>query len=132
MNLTKLLTPLLTMAFLAVATAPAPAQHLPRLLERVHDALHDHVQQRRHTHCDACRRWIPPRCETVTERVWVPGRCERIWVPPVYRDICDPWGRHQRVLASAGYWRTIQHPGHYEGRTRQVTVPGRWEYVCGY
>lgn len=136
MNLPKILACVFTL--ILVAGAMVPAQGLVRLVERGHRAgeqarelLRDRVVPR-HRHCEACRRWIAPRCETVTERVWVPGRCERVWVPPEYRDICDPWGRGSRVLVRAGYWRTIEHPGHWECRTRQIQVPGRWEYVCGY
>lgn len=106
MNLMRLLTRLTTLALLAASAAPATAQLLPRLVERVHragDHLRDQGNTRRHAHCASCRRWIAPRCETVTERVWVPGRCERVWVAPEYRQICDPWGRHQRVLVQAGY-----------------------------
>lgn len=139
MNPMRLLTRLTTLALLAGSAAPATAQILPRLVERVHragDHLRDHLRDqasaRRHSHCASCRRWIAPRCETVTERVWVPGRCERVWVPPEYREICDPWGRHQRLLVRAGYWHTIEHPGHWERRSRQIQVQGRWEYVCGY
>lgn len=133
MNPMRLLIRLTALALLAGSAAPA--QLLPRLVERVHragDHLRDQGNTRRHTHCASCRRWIAPRCETVTERVWVPGRCERVWVPPQYREICDPWGRRQRLLVRAGYWDTIEHPGHWERRTRQIQVPGRWEYTCGY
>lgn len=139
--MSKLLIRLSTVLLAAAACAPAGAQLLPRILDRIHDAGHalrDHVRHGRvhlhvrHVHTDRCRHWIPPRCDTITERVWVPGRCERVWVPPVHRETCDSRGRRHRTVVRAGHWRTIQHPGHWESRTREVHTPGRWEYVCGH
>jgi hypothetical protein len=98
-----------------------------------------------HVHCDDCRRWIPARYEVVTERVWVPGHVDRVWVPPVYREVgrrhghyrghgrCGPrGGRFGRVVVRPGYWRTVEHPGHYELVERTVERPGYWATVCGY
>lgn len=67
------------------------------------------------------------RWETVVERVWVPGACERVWVEPVYATRYDPCGRAYQVCVRAGYWNTIQHPGHYEERSHRV-----WRSAGGY
>jgi hypothetical protein len=64
------------------------------------------------------------RWETIVERVWVPGHCERVWVEPVYAWEYDACGRRVQVCVRAGYWNTIQHPGHYEERYRKVWRDG--------
>src|SRR5690606_36303958 len=87
------------------------------------------LRPRTHIHTDHCRRWIPPRCETVTERRYVPPRRERVWVQPVY-ERSKHTGR--LVCVRPGHWRTIEHPGRWETVTREVHVPGRWEIVCGH
>lgn len=85
----------------------------------------------RHVHDQCCRRWVPARTETVTERVWIPARCERVWVPPAFQIVRDHCGRERRVCIREGYWQTIEHPGRFECVTRQVEIPGYWETVCG-
>ena len=64
--------------------------------------------------------------ETIVERVWVPGPCEQVWVAPIYETRYDPCGRRIQVCVRAGYWDTIQRPGHYEERTRQVWREASW------
>jgi hypothetical protein len=91
-----------------------------------------HLRHRRHVHAHSCRRWIPPRCEVVVERVWIPERCERTWCPPVYREVTDGRGRTRHILVQKGRWQKIHHPGRWENVSREVHVPGRWEYVCGH
>ncbi|MBL8860709.1 MAG: hypothetical protein JNK02_01755 [Planctomycetes bacterium] len=60
------------------------------------------------------------RWETVVERVWVPGRTERVWVAPVYETRYDACGRPIQVCVRAGWWSTVQHPGHWEERRTKV------------
>jgi hypothetical protein len=76
---------------------------------------------------EPCRRWIPECYETQCVQVWVPG-CERqVWVEPVYRTVCEPCGNSGRVLVTPGYFQTIiVSAGHYETRTTQVLIPGRY------
>jgi hypothetical protein len=90
------------------------------------------LRPRRHVHGDACRRWVPPRCETITEKVWIPERCEQVWVPPVFNECVDSCGHRHRTIVREGYWKTITHPGRWECVTRTVQIPGRWETVCSH
>lgn len=64
--------------------------------------------------------------ETVVERVWVPGSCERVWIAPVHETRYDSCGRAYQVCVRAGFWDTIQHPGHYEDHSRQVWRAAGW------
>lgn len=59
---------------------------------------------------------------TVEERVWVPGECRTVWVPPVYGWTRDHCGRRHYGILREGYWQTVQEPGRYEIRTRRVWV----------
>lgn len=70
--------------------------------------------------------WVSGHYENVERRVWVPGACRREWVAPVYESRCGYDGRPRQVLVRAGYWTTIQEPGHYVTRCEQVWVPGCW------
>ena len=72
------------------------------------------------------RVWVPGRYATVEERVWVPGCSERVWVEPVYDLALGHCGTRVRVLLSAGHWKTVHHPGHYETRCVRVYRPGHW------
>ncbi|MEZ5963042.1 MAG: hypothetical protein R3F56_04260 [Planctomycetota bacterium] len=85
--------------------------------------------RRGHEHVDASRRWVPAHCETITEKVWIPERCERVWVPPVFNECVDSLGRRHRTIVREGYWNTVTHPGRWEFVTRTITVPGHW-VVC--
>lgn len=85
---------------------------------------------RRHVHGDSCRRWVPAHCETVTERVWIPERSQRVWVPPVFNECVDTLGRRHRTIVRAGYWNVVTYPGRWECVTRTVEVPGHWQTVC--
>jgi hypothetical protein len=71
--------------------------------------------------------WVSGGTETVMRHVWVPGRIERVWVEPVFELRLGSCGERIRVCVASGYWRTIQHPGHYELRPVRVALPGRWE-----
>jgi hypothetical protein len=138
-------TAMATLALLAGALAPATAQgKLGVSFERRGKAREVNVNvelnhrgpvlrsRRGHVHTDCCRKWIPARCETITDKVWVQPRCERVWVPPVFDVVTDLCGRTRRICLREGYWNTIHHPGRWECVTRQVHVPGRWEYTCGH
>ena len=70
--------------------------------------------------------WIPGHYETRLTRVWVPGTIRQEYVPPVYEDRCDYYGRHYRVLVREGYVRYIEIPGRYETREERIWIPGRW------
>jgi hypothetical protein len=72
----------------------------------------------------AQRCWVPGHYETRAVETWVPGACEQVWVEPVYDTCTDPCGNTTRVLVRSGFYRTIQHPGHYETRYIQVWIPG--------
>lgn len=78
------------------------------------------------------RRPAPPQYgghwETIVERVWVPGACERVWVAPHYETRWDPCGRPIQVCVRAGYWDTVQHPGHYEDRSTRVWREAGWKH----
>lgn len=58
--------------------------------------------------------------ETVYERVWVAGALEQVYVQPIYATRPDSRGRPYQVCVRAGYWSTVQQPGRYEERSRQV------------
>lgn len=64
--------------------------------------------------------------ETIVERVWIPGSCDRVWIAPIHETRYDSCGRAYQVCVRAGYWDTIQRPGHYEDRSRQVWRAAGW------
>jgi hypothetical protein len=74
----------------------------------------------------AAPRYVSSRCWTfpstgwVRRTVWVPARCERVWVEPVYGLRIGSCGQRFRVLVRAGHWTTIERPGHYETRRERV------------
>ena len=70
--------------------------------------------------------WVPAGYELVPRRVFVPGRCERVWVEPAFELRVDSCGRSTRVCVRPGGWQTIQHPGHYETEYVRVWKPGHW------
>ena len=61
----------------------------------------------------------------VSSRVWVEGPCQRVWVEPAFEWRFGPCG-FRYVCVRAGYWNTVQLPGHYENRCVQVWRPGHW------
>lgn len=75
--------------------------------------------------------WVPPVYRTVWERVWREGAYrpvnETVWVPDQYgwRTVCY-WDGTQYVERQE--WG-VTVPAHYEMRSRQEWVPGRWEWV---
>jgi hypothetical protein len=75
---------------------------------------------------ESSRVWVPGGYEIVDERVWVPGRTERVWIDPSFGFRIGSCGERFQVQVSTGYWRTVQHPGHYEIRRVRVYVPGHW------
>jgi len=79
----------------------------------------------RHGGYVSSRVWVTGHYETITERVWVPGACQRVWVEPAHAWRLGRCG-FEYVCVSAGYWRTVQEPGRYENRCVQVWTPGRW------
>lgn len=70
--------------------------------------------------------WVPAGYELVPRRVFVPGRCERLWVEPLFELRVDSCGRVSKVCVRAGAWQTIQHPGRYELEYVRVWRPGHW------
>ncbi len=66
--------------------------------------------------------------ETVVERVWVPGSAQQVWIEPVYQTRYDSCGRPYQVCVRAGYWTTVQSPGHWEERQRQVWRHSAWRH----
>ena len=70
--------------------------------------------------------WVPAGYELVPRHVFVPGRCERVWVDPVFELRVDSCGRTSRVCVRAGAWQTIRHPGRYEVQYVRVWRPGHW------
>ena len=70
------------------------------------------------------RVWVPPVYRTVCEQVWIAPVyrtvCERVWVPDRYEERCEWVGyghfRRERTV------RVLVEPGHYEERERQVEV----------
>jgi len=73
----------------------------------------------------ASRVWIPGHYETVWQRVFVPGQFQRVWVEPVYEWRIGTCGVRY-VCVRAGYWRTVQLPGHYENQRVRVYRDGQW------
>ena len=71
-------------------------------------------------------RWEPGHYATVTRHVWVPGATRREWCPPVHQKRYDACGRPILVLVRPAQWITVSEPGHYELRSEQVWVAGRW------
>jgi hypothetical protein len=75
------------------------------------------------------RRWVPERCETVTDWVLVtPRRTERRWQRESVVVSYDSEGRPARTV-TPGCWRDVEIAARYEPRTRQVVIPGHWEDV---
>lgn len=70
------------------------------------------------------RVWVPPVYRTVCEQVWVPPTyrtvCERVWVPDRYEERCETIGhgpfRRTRTV------RVLVEPAHYEDVERQIEV----------
>lgn len=60
----------------------------------------------------------------VRERVWVEGRCERVWIEPIYETRFDACGRPIQICIRQGYWHTVQHPGYWNTVERRVWVEG--------
>jgi len=58
--------------------------------------------------------------ETISQRVWIAGRCEKIWVPARYENRRMSCGSFRRVLICAGHYETRQSSGHYEYRNTRV------------
>lgn len=108
---------------LSIALSPAAAA------QRV--AASEHSRGHARTAYVANRRWIPAHYETVYEPLWVPARTERVWVEPVYRLSFDLCGLPVRVLACAGHWRTVVHPGYSTTRAVRVYRPGAWTPAVG-
>ena len=70
------------------------------------------------------RVWVPPVYRTVCEQVWVPPTyrtvCERVWVPDRYEERCETEGfGHFRRTRTV---RVLVERGHYEDVERQVEV----------
>ncbi len=74
------------------------------------------------------RVWVPGRYVLAPERVFVPGRSERVWIPAAFELRVDGCGRRSQVCVRGGHWEIVQHPGHYEIRTVRVWQPGHWSY----
>ena len=75
------------------------------------------------------RRFVPERCETVTDWVLVsPRRTERRWEPETVVISYDDKGRAIRVV-TPGCWRDVEIAARYEPRIRNVTIPEHWEDV---
>jgi hypothetical protein len=77
-----------------------------------------------HGHSAKCCKYVAGRFQTQTKRVWVQGACRQVWVPPVYDTYCDLFGNSRSRLIQAGYYQTIQEPGHYENQCVRVWVEG--------
>lgn len=85
-----------------------------------------------HSHHHGCWQVTPGHYEVVCERVFVPGRCEKIWIAPVYRTEYTHCGNAVQVLVTPGHFKSISHPGHYETIEKKIWVPGRRVLVCGH
>ena len=93
--------------------------------------LHAHPELgRRETR--TTRVWVAPVYRNVCDRVWVAPVtqtvCERVWVPDRYEE--------RQVVRYEGWWRRVEcvrvlvQPAHYEEQSRQVEVaPGHWQEV---
>ena len=115
---------LASLVVLAGMTLFAGASHAQRAISSEYGVRASHYGgSRGYAHS---RVWVAGRYETVRERVWVPGRCERVWVPPAFELRRDGCGRVVRVMVRAGCWETVQHPGHFEERCGRVWRPGHW------
>ena len=79
-----------------------------------------------YTRCEPRRTWVPGHYATRCESVWIAGRTHDVWVPAQYEWRWASCGRAYRVCVSAGYWRPVTEPGHYEARNVQVWIPGAW------
>jgi hypothetical protein len=75
------------------------------------------------------RRFVPERCETITEWVLVnPRRTERRWEPELVVVSYDQNGRAIRTV-TPGCWRDVEIAARYEPRNRTVTIPAHWENI---
>lgn len=59
---------------------------------------------------------------TVTEKVWVPGVCRRVYVPARYGYRSDSCGRRIRYCIAPAHYEFVQEPGHWVFQQRQVRV----------
>jgi hypothetical protein len=70
------------------------------------------------------RVWVPPVYRTVCEQVWVPPTyrtvCERVWVPDRYEERVEStgYGPYRRTRTV----RVLVEPAHYEEIERQIEV----------
>jgi hypothetical protein len=82
-------------------------------------------------HCSGgqVQHWVPGHFECVDQRAWVPGHCERVWVPAQYELAYDACGRPFRRLLCTGYWKTIEHPGHWKLQQVRQWIEGHWEGI---
>ena len=110
-----LLSSLLVGALLVIAAPDAAAQRIAT----------SHYGGTRRGGYVSSRIWLPGHYEMVRESVWIPGPCQRVWVEPVYEWRLGRCG-FEYVCVRAGYWYSVQLPGHHEDRCRQVWRPGRW------
>ncbi|MAG55002.1 MAG: hypothetical protein CMJ83_01795 [Planctomycetes bacterium] len=90
------------------------------------------AQSGQHVHTSNCKRWAPPTTRTVKDRVWIKGAARRIWVPAKYKTTYGPGGNPVQTLVRRGYYKTVRDKGRWEVRSRRVTVPGRWKFICGH
>ena len=97
----------------ALAAGEAQAGHGPFLRTRC-------VQQR------VCsRRWVPGHYEFRLKEVYVPGHRQKVWVEPVYREVCI--GRFTvKIQVCSGHYKTVWIEGTYKTERCKVWVPGRW------
>ncbi|MEQ1895345.1 MAG: hypothetical protein ABL998_22630 [Planctomycetota bacterium] len=118
-----LLSPALLCAALFLAASEPAAQRL--VLASGHGPTVRVSPHASYSHASR-RTWVPGHSETRCAQVWVPAACERVWIEPVFELRVDACGNRVRVQLCAGYWTTIQHPGHYETREQQVWIPGHY------
>ena len=122
----KITLPVLVTGFgLLAAGAPAHADP-PRIHGRVEVHLGGHPAGH------LVRGWVPGHYETRVERQVVPGHRRKVWVPPVYREVCTP-GRYHRTCT-----RHVVAPGHYRYEwvptrvtlvEKKVWIPGHYRVV---
>ena len=59
----------------------------------------------------------------VTNKVWIPQRCHKTWIPPRYEYRRQPCGNFVKVLVCEGRYTTRIIPGYYDYQTVKVWRP---------
>ena len=72
------------------------------------------------------RTWSPGHYVSRPHQVWVPGYSHQVWRPAHYETRYNHGGFAFQFQLSAGFYETVQAPGHYKASSQRVWVAGFW------